>query len=231
MDACRHVIAIETVFLSYRIGIYSNSQLMIYIFTMSQVQKHIPVAIFGSGAGSNAEALIRFSRLNTSYYKVVLILTNKEQAGIYEVANRMRIPIEYLSDPKDSSKMSELLQKNNVQVIALAGYLRLLPADIVRHFEGRIINIHPSLLPEYGGHGMYGDKVHMAVYNDKKPYTGITVHYVDEAFDTGLGLCQSKIAINDCNSVETIAEKVRKVEHEVYPLMLNQLCKTIYSQQ
>ena len=198
---------------------------------MLQVQKYIPVAIFGSGAGSNAEALIRFSRLNTSYYKVVLILTNKEQAGIYEVANRMRIPIEYLSDPKDSSKMIELLQKNNVQVIALAGYLRLLPADIVRHFEGRIINIHPSLLPEYGGHGMYGDKVHMAVYNDKKPYTGITVHYVDEAFDTGLGLCQSKIAINDCNSVETIAEKVRKVEHEVYPLMLNQLCKTIYSQQ
>jgi phosphoribosylglycinamide formyltransferase-1 len=198
---------------------------------MLQVQKHISVAIFGSGAGSNAEALIRFSRLNTSYYKVVLILTNKEQAGIYEVAKRMHIPIEYLSDPKDSSRMSELLQKNNVQVIALAGYLRLLPSDIVRHFEGRIINIHPSLLPEYGGHGMYGDKVHMAVYNDKKPYTGITVHYVDEHFDTGSGLCQSKISIKECNSVEKIAEKVRKVEHEVYPLMLNQLCKTIYSQQ
>ena len=95
--------------------------------------------------------------------------------------------------------MSEMLQKNNVQVIALAGYLRLLPADIVRHFEGRIINIHPSLLPEYGGQGMYGDKVHMAVYNDKKPYTGITVHYVDEHLDTGSGLCQSKISIKECN--------------------------------
>jgi folate-dependent phosphoribosylglycinamide formyltransferase PurN len=118
-----------------------------------------------------------------------------------------------------------------VQVIALAGYLRLLPAEIVRQFEGRIINIHPSLLPEYGGHGMYGDKVHMAVYNDKKPYTGITVHYVDEHFDTGSGICQTKISVNECNSVEKIAEKVRKVEHEVYPLMLNQLCKTIYSQQ
>ena len=198
---------------------------------MVQVQKQISVAIFGSGAGSNAEALIRYSRLDSSFYKVVLILTNKEQAGIYEVANRMNVPVEYVSDPKDSSKMSELLQKNNVQVIALAGYLRLLPTDIVHLFEGRIINIHPSLLPEYGGHGMYGDKVHMAVYNDKKPYTGITVHYVDEYFDTGSGLCQTKISINECNSVEKIAENVRKVEHEVYPLMLNQLCKTIYSKQ
>jgi phosphoribosylglycinamide formyltransferase-1 len=198
---------------------------------MVLVQKQISVAIFGSGAGSNAEALIRFSQLDTSYFKVVMILTNKEQAGIYEVANRMHIPIEYLSDPKDSSTMSELLQKNNVQVIALAGYLRLLPADIVSQFEGRIINIHPSLLPDYGGHGMYGDKVHMAVFNDKMPYTGITVHFVDESFDTGSGLCQSKISIDECDSVEKIAEKVRKVEHEVYPLMLNQLCKTIYSQQ
>ncbi len=198
---------------------------------MLQVQKQISVAIFASGTGSNAEALIRLSRLNTSYYKVVMILTNKEQAGIYEVANRMHIPIEYLTDPKDSSRMGELLQKNNVQVIALAGYLRLLPADIVRHFDGRIINIHPSLLPEYGGRGMYGDTIHMAIYNDKKPYTGITVHYVDEYFDTGSGLCQSKISINECDTVEKIAEKVKKVEHEVYPLMLNQLCKIIYSQQ
>ena len=198
---------------------------------MLQVQKQISVAIFASGTGSNAEALIRLSRLNTSYYKVVMILTNKEQAGIYEVANRMHIPIEYLTDPKDSSRMGELLQKNNVQVIALAGYLRLLPADIVRHFDGRIINIHPSLLPEYGGRGMFGDPSHMAIYYDKKPYTGITVHYVDEYFDTGSGLCQSKISINECDTVEKIAEKVKKVEHEVYPLMLNQLCKIIYSQQ
>lgn len=201
------------------------------IVTMAQVQKHISVAIFGSGNGSNAEALIRFSWLNDSCYDVVMILTNKEQAGIYEVANRLHIPIEYLSDPKDSSRMRELLQKYNVQVIALAGYLRLLPADIVRHFEGRIINIHPSLLPEYGGHDMYGDNVHLAIYNDKKPYTGITVHYVDEYFDTGSSLCQSKISIIECNTVEKIAEKVKKVEHEVYPLMLNQLCKIIYSQQ
>jgi len=198
---------------------------------MLQVQKHISVAIFGSGAGSNAEALIRFSRLDTSYYMVVMILTNKEQAGIYDVANRMHIPIEYISDPKDSSRMSDLLQKNNVQVIALAGYMRLLPAEVVRAFDGRIINIHPSLLPDYGGQGMYGKNVHMAVFNDKKPYTGITIHLVDEQYDSGKMLCQSKISIIDCNSVENISEKVIKVEHEVYPLMLNQLCKTIYARQ
>jgi phosphoribosylglycinamide formyltransferase-1 len=196
-----------------------------------QSQHQISVAIFASGAGSNAEALIQFSFLATSSYKVVMILTNKEQAGIYTIAQRMKIPIEYISDPKDSSRISELLQKNKVQVIALAGYMRLLPAGIVRDFEGRIINVHPSLLPEYGGQGMYGDKVHMAVLKDKKPYTGITVHFVDEHFDTGSGLCQSRIPIADCNSVEKIAEKVKKVEHEVYPLMLNQLCKTIYTQQ
>ena len=194
-------------------------------------QNQIIIAIFASGAGSNAEAIIEFSHTKDSLYKVSLIVTNKVDAGVYAVANRQNIPINYISDPKDSSQILELLQKKHVQVIALAGYMRLLPAEIVRAFDGRIMNVHPSLLPEYGGHGMYGEKVHMAVYNDKKPYTGISVHLVDEQYDTGRILCQSKISIADCNSVENISKKVKKVEHEVYPLMLNQLCKTIYAQQ
>ena len=192
---------------------------------------HIIVAMFASGAGSNAEAIIEYSRRKDSVYKVEVILTNKEQAGIYSVANRLNIPIVHVTDPQDASNILEMLQKKQVQVIALAGYMRLLPAEVVRAFDGRIINIHPSLLPDYGGQGMYGNNVHMAVFNDKKPYTGITIHLVDEQYDSGKMLCQSRISIIDCNSVENISEKVRKVEHEVYPLMLNQLCKTIYAQQ
>jgi len=192
---------------------------------------HIIVAMFASGAGSNAEAIIEYSRRKDSVYKVEVILTNKEQAGIYSVANRLNIPIVHITDPQDASNILGMLQKKQVQVIALAGYMRLLPAEVVRAFDGRIINIHPSLLPDYGGQGMYGNNVHMAVFNDKKPYTGITIHLVDEQYDSGKMLCQSRISIIDCNSVENISEKVRKVEHEVYPLMLNQLCKTIYAQQ
>jgi phosphoribosylglycinamide formyltransferase-1 len=196
-------------------------------------QQHIqiPVALFASGAGSNAEALIQFSRSNESCYSVQIILTNKEHAGIHGVAQRYGIPIEVLPDSKNASFILSLLQKHAVKVIALAGYLRLLPSEVVQAFFGRIINIHPSLLPEYGGQGMYGYKVHMAVMRDKKPYSGITVHLVDEQFDTGYSLCQSKVSIIECTTVEEIARKVKNIEHEVYPLMLNQLCKTIYSQE
>lgn len=196
-----------------------------------QSQEKIPIAIFASGAGSNAEALIQFSRSEVSQFAVVLLITNKQKAGIYDVSVKNNVPIEYLADTGNAQAIIDLLQKHRVQVIALAGYMRLLPSDLVRQFEGRIINVHPSLLPEYGGQGMYGNNVHMAVFNDKKPYTGITVHYVDEHFDTGSAICQTKISIQECRTPEEIAKKVKKIEHIVFPLMLNQLCKTIYTQQ
>lgn len=196
-----------------------------------QKQDMVKVAIFASGMGSNAESLIRYSLTAESKFMVSIIITNREKAGIYDVASRYDIPIKHLSETMNAFIIREMLQKHGVQVIALAGYMRLLPSDIVKQFEGRIINVHPSLLPEYGGHGMYGNKVHMAVFNDKKPYTGITIHHVDEHYDTGSALCQTRIPISDCLSIEEVAEKVKKVEHLVYPLMLNQLCKTIYTQE
>jgi phosphoribosylglycinamide formyltransferase-1 len=196
-----------------------------------QKQDKVKVAIFASGMGSNAESLIRYSLSEESKFMVSIIITNREKAGIYDIAAHYDIPIAYLSETMNASIIREMLQKHGVQVIALAGYMRLLPSEIVKQFEGRIINVHPSLLPEYGGHGMYGKKVHMAVFNDKKPYTGITIHHVDEQYDTGSALCQTRIPISDCLSIEEVAEKVKKVEHLVYPLMLNQLCKTIYTQE
>ncbi len=194
-------------------------------------QDMVKVAIFASGMGSNAESLIRYSLSEDSMFTVSIIITNREKAGIYDIASHYDIPIKYLSETMNPTIINDMLQKHGVQVIALAGYMRLLPSEIVKQFEGRIINVHPSLLPEYGGHGMYGNKVHMAVFNDKKPYTGITIHQVDEHYDTGSALCQTRIPISDCTSIEEVAEKVKKVEHLVYPLMLNQLCKTIYAQE
>jgi len=185
------------------------------------------VAIFASGSGGNAESLIAFSFQEESLYNVVLILSNKEFPGVRKIAEMSGIPFQYVQNPDDGIILAEMLQKCQVDIIALGGYLRLLPSAIVDRFRGRILNIHPSLLPEYGGKGMYGNHVHMAVLNDKKPYTGVTIHLVDEEYDTGSALVQAKIDISDCMAPEEIARKVKEVEHQVYPMVLNQLCKTI----
>lgn len=193
-------------------------------------QHKVHVAIFASGSGSNAKALIEFSRKNEAAYEVIVIVSNKELAGVRTVSEQYGIPFEYVADSGNGPAMISLLQKYGVDIIALGGYMRLLPAELVRAFKGKIINIHPSLLPDYGGKGMYGNHVHMAVWKDRMPYTGLTIHYVDEEYDRGEALVQCRIDIRDCMSPNAISEKVKEAEHNIYPLMLNQLCKIIYSQ-
>lgn len=193
-------------------------------------QHIVNVAIFASGTGSNADALIRYSQKKDSSYSVVVIVSNKENAGVRSVSEHFSIPFEHIQQADDGASIIALLQKYNVDIIALGGYMKLLPPELVRAFKGKIINIHPSLLPDYGGKGMYGNHVHMAVWKDKMPYTGLTIHYVDEEYDRGQALIQCRIDIGDCVSPEAIAEKVKEAERMIYPLMLNQLCKIIYSQ-
>lgn len=194
-------------------------------------QHTVNVAIFASGSGSNAEALIQYSQRNDASYSVVVVVSNKENAGVRAIAERYSIPFEHVKQPDDGASIIALLQKYDVDIIALGGYMKLLPSALVRSFKGRIINIHPSLLPDYGGKGMYGKHVHMAVWKDKLPYTGLTIHHVDEEYDRGQALVQARIDIGDCSSPEAIGEKVKEAEHIIYPLMLNQLCKIIYSQR
>jgi len=193
-------------------------------------QHTVNVAIFASGSGSNADALIRYSQKRDASYTVVVIVSNKEDAGVRTVSEQFSIPFEHITQADDGASIVALLQKYNVEIIALGGYMRLLPPELVRAFKGKIINIHPSLLPDYGGKGMYGNHVHMAVWKDRMPYTGLTIHYVDEEYDRGEALVQCRIDIRDCMSPEAISEKVKEAEHKIYPLMVNQLCKIIYSQ-
>ena len=193
-------------------------------------QHKVHVAIFASGSGSNAKALIEFSRKNEAAYEVIVIVSNKEFAGVRTVSEQYGIPFEYVADSGNGPAMISLLQKYDVDIIALGGYMRLLPPELVKAYSSRIINIHPSLLPNYGGKGMYGMNVHMAVYKDKLPFTGITIHIVDEEYDRGLSLVQAKVDIADCTSPEAISAKVKTIEHLIYPMVLHEMCKRIYSQ-
>ena len=195
----------------------------------------LKIGIFASGAGTNALAIIEASKASDSYYSVALIISNNEQPGIRQIAEQNRIPFVYVKMTKDvdlqelTSELMSLLQKYGVDVIALCGFMKLIPTGIVRAFPERILNIHPALLPDYGGKGMFGMNVHMAVINDKKPLSGATVHFVDEIYDHGRALAQIKVQIERHFTPEILSEEVKRAEHIIYPKVLNQVCKIIYA--
>jgi phosphoribosylglycinamide formyltransferase-1 len=193
-------------------------------------QDKVRVAIFASGSGSNARALIEFSQNTAASYRIVAIISNKESPGAKLIAEQFGVPFEYVSDSGNAEALTSVLQKHKAEVVALGGYMKLLPSDFVAGYIGKIINIHPSLLPDYGGKGMYGMHVHMAVFRDKKPFTGITIHFVDEEYDTGSAIVQARVDIAETDTPESIAVKVQETEHLVYPMVLDHLCQRIYSQ-
>jgi len=147
-------------------------------------QKHI--AIFASGRGSNAQAIIDYFKDNATI-KVALIITNNKNAGVIQIAKDNRIPFDIISPAalKEEETILDVLDVYQIDFIVLAGFLLLIPAHLVKAYPNKIINIHPALLPKYGGKGMYGSKVHEAVIANKELETGITVHYVNEKYDDG----------------------------------------------
>lgn len=196
----------------------------------------IRVAIMASGFGSNAISLIEFSKNTLCSYEIVLCISNKENPGVKEVAIRNSIPFEYcpeLQEPQENNKgsisLKLLLQDYNIDIIALSGYLKLIPPEIIIMYKDRILNIHPSLLPKYGGKGMYGIKVHNAVLQDVNKETGASVHLVNEKYDEGRILGSSSIIINKNCSAYELNEKVKKIENILYPKTLHDYCKQFYS--
>ena len=196
----------------------------------------IRVAIMASGFGSNASALIEFSKSTLSSYEIVVCISNKENPGIKEVARRNAIPFEYCPELQESQNqhnsaisLHHLLQSYKIDIIALSGYLKLIPLQIIDIYKDRILNIHPSLLPKYGGKGMYGINVHNAVIQDKNTETGATVHLVNEQYDKGKILGRRIIQINENCSPEELNEKVKKIENILYPEILHNYCKQFYS--
>jgi phosphoribosylglycinamide formyltransferase 1 len=182
------------------------------------------IAIFASGSGTNAENIIRyFSNKNSA--KVTLVLSNKRQALVLKRAEALNIPSLFF-DQNDfyvTGKVSELLDKNGIDFIVLAGFLWLVPEKIIKKYRGKIINIHPALLPSYGGKGMYGDIVHKSVIANRDPESGITIHFVNNRYDEGDIIFQARCKVDPDDTPESLAQKVHALEYTHFPQVIEKL--------
>ena len=177
----------------------------------------IDVAIFASGKGSNADNICSYFK-NNHLIKIGCIFSDRKAAGVFDVAAKHRVSAVYLSKEllNDPEKILAELLSHKIRFIVLAGYLRLMPVAIINAYRNRIINIHPALLPKYGGKGMYGMKVHEAVCNAQENETGITIHHINEHYDEGDIIFQAKVNIDKEDSPQRIAEKVHQLEKDFF---------------
>lgn len=185
------------------------------------MKKKANVAVFASGGGSNAEEIFKYF-LNHKEIDVSLLLTNNPNAKVLERARKYEVPSVVFTKNEfvQGGRVEKLLSESNVTHIVLAGFLWLVPEFLIRSFPDKIINIHPALLPKYGGKGMYGDKVHAAVKQAGEKCSGLTIHLVDENYDNGKILYQAKCDIDENDTPADIAKKVLKLEHASYPKVI-----------
>lgn len=174
------------------------------------------VAVAVSGRGSNLQALLD-SLSADAPARVVLVISNRTDAGALDRARSRGIATEVLRDPSDQSEWLGLLERARVDLLVLAGYLKLVPPEVVRRYHGRVINIHPALLPAFGGAGMYGDRVHQAVLASGERESGASVHLVDEEYDRGAVLGQARVPVVAGDTPQTLAARVLEVEHRLLP--------------
>lgn len=182
------------------------------------------IAIFASGSGSNAERLTTYFADSESV-SVELFLSNNPTAGVIERGCRLGIPT-VLFDKKTFSKTDkivDLLQKQQIDLVILAGFLWLIPENLVKAFPNKIINIHPALLPKYGGKGMWGHFVHEAVVEAGEKESGITIHYVNEHYDEGKVIFQAKCEVVPTDTPEDVAQKVQALEHIHFPVVIESI--------
>ena len=184
------------------------------------------IVLFASGSGSNVENIAHYFA-SSSKIKISCILTNNPDAPVLERCRRLKIPALYFNRDafSKSSVVLDLLNSLQPDLIVLAGFLWKIPVELVKAFPNKIINIHPALLPKYGGKGMYGAHVHEAVKAAEEKETGITIHYVNEHYDEGAIIHQAKVAIEPSDDVETIANKVHQLEYEHFPTTIEKLLK------
>ena len=182
------------------------------------------IVIFASGSGTNAENLIRFFH-NRDNASVVQVLTNNPRAKVLDRAKKLNVSALCFNKIAfvQTKDVLNILKSTNPDLIVLAGFLWKFPESILNEFPNKIINIHPALLPKYGGKGMYGKFVHEAVVNNKETKTGITIHYVNEHYDEGAIIFQAKCDVNASDSAEDIASKIHELEMEHFPLVVNKL--------
>ena len=194
---------------------------------MNENSSAINVAIFASGAGSNAQNIINHFR-NHLFINVVLIVCNKPNAGVLKIAEKENISYLLIEKEKFFSGSAYINELENAKIdfIILAGFLWKIPSVLIKKFSGKIINIHPSLLPKYGGKGMYGNFVHEAVVNAGEKETGITIHYVDELYDHGLIIFQEKCVVEKNDNAEDVAKKIHLLEQKNFPRIIEEVIES-----
>jgi phosphoribosylglycinamide formyltransferase-1 len=186
------------------------------------------IAIFASGSGSNAQKIMEHFKRSTEA-EVALVLTNNPESYVLQRADSFEIP-SHIFDRHEfyqTDEVLDLLRNLDIDLIVLAGFLWLIPDNLLKEYSGRIINIHPALLPKYGGKGMYGDRVHKAVMNAKEAEGGITIHYVNEHYDEGEFIYQAKYRIDKDDTIEMIKFKGQQLEHLHYPRIVEMLIRKI----
>ena len=184
------------------------------------------LAIFASGSGSNAENICNYFA-ESSDIEVVLICTNKQDALIVKRSKKLNIPVHIFTkyELNNFIDLHKKLQSIDVDVVILAGFLLKLPSIMINSYPNRIINIHPSLLPKYGGKGMYGNNIHKAVIENKENESGISIHFVNQNYDEGKIILQKKCVISTNETIETLKQKIHKLEHSYFPGVIEKTLK------
>lgn len=188
----------------------------------------INIAIFASGAGSNAQKIVKYFE-NREDVLIKLIVSNNKEAGVLHLAQKEKIDSIVISRDNlyHSNDLMKELKNYQIHFIVLAGFLWLIPEAFIDLYPNRMVNIHPSLLPKYGGKGMYGHFVHDAVFRAKEKYTGISIHFVNGKYDEGSIVFQEKCEISPSDNAGDIAKKVQILEHSFYPKILDSLVSSL----
>ena len=186
------------------------------------------LAIFASGSGSNVENIYAYFS-GRSDVEVVFVCTNKRDAFIVQRAKKLNLPVIIITKAELNSFdwLYEKLQNAKIDLIILAGFLLKLPAIMVKKYQNRILNIHPSLLPKYGGRGMYGDRVHKAVLENKELESGISIHFVNQNYDEGKLILQEACFISADETLETLISKIQQLEQKYFPPTIEKVLKTL----
>jgi len=215
--------------LETKVILYAKKAFFCLIFNLLQhyhsfIKNMIRIAVFASGKGSNAQQIIHYFRDNKRV-EISFIVSSKKDAGVLNIAATHKIPSIVL-DKKTFLNTDEyvvFLKENKIDFIVLAGFLWKIPVNLIQAYPQKIINIHPALLPNYGGKGMYGHFVHEAVIAAKEKQSGITIHYVDELYDHGAPVFQAFCDIDENDTPDTLAEKIHVLEHTHFPAVIEKV--------
>jgi len=186
------------------------------------------LAIFASGNGSNAQRIVEYFSGNKRV-EINLILTNNSSAGVLERAAKLSVESAVFNKNEfvENGKVDNLLRDYKIDFVVLAGFLWLIPSFLIKNYPGRIVNIHPALLPKYGGKGMYGSRVHESVIANGEKQSGISIHYVNQKYDEGQIIFQATVDIEEGETVKSLAEKIHDLEYEHFPKIIEKVLKSI----